>query len=114
MLYHTTWLIVRLDPIKYIFEKSSLSERIARWQVLLSKFDILYVSQKVIKRSAIADFLVERAKEEYKPMSFDFSDEDLMAVLQIKEEKPPEEISWKMYFDGASNDLIIRYLTDPG
>ena len=41
MLYHTTWLIARLDPIKYIFEKPSLSRRIARWQVLLSKFDII-------------------------------------------------------------------------
>ena len=44
MLYHTTWLIARLDPIKYIFEKPSLSGRIAKWQVLLSEFDILYVS----------------------------------------------------------------------
>ena len=44
MLYHTTWLIARLDPIKYIFEKPSLFGRIARWQVLLSEFDILYVS----------------------------------------------------------------------
>ena len=38
-------------------------------------------------------------------MSFDFSDEDLMAVLQIDEEKTPEEDGWKMYFDGASNAL---------
>ena len=37
MLYHTTWLIARLDHIKYIFEKPSLSGRIARWQVLLSE-----------------------------------------------------------------------------
>ena len=45
MLYHTTQrLIARLDPIKYIFEKLSLFGRIARWQVLLSEFDILYVS----------------------------------------------------------------------
>ena len=44
MLYHTTWLIARLDPIKYIFEKPSLSGRIARWQVLLLEFNILYVS----------------------------------------------------------------------
>ena len=27
MLYHTTWLIAKLDPIKFIFEKPSLSER---------------------------------------------------------------------------------------
>ena len=45
MLYHTTWLIARLDHIKYIFEKPSLSGRITRWQVLLSEFDILYVSK---------------------------------------------------------------------
>ena len=30
MFYHTIWLIARLDPIKYIFEKPSLSGRIAR------------------------------------------------------------------------------------
>ena len=105
MLYHTTWLIARLDPIKYIFEKPSLFKRIAKWQVLLSKFDILYVSQKAIKESAIVDFLAERANEEYEPMSFDFLDEDLMAVLQIEEEKLIEENSWKMYFDGVSNAL---------
>ena len=105
MLYHTTWLIVKLDPIKFIFEKPSLSERIARWQVLLLEFDILYVSQKAIKGSAIADFLAERAKEEYEPMSFDFPDKDLMAVLQIKKEESSEEDGWRMYFDGASNAL---------
>ena len=38
-------------------------------------------------------------------MSFDFPDEDLMAILQIDEEKTPEEDGWKMYFDGASNAL---------
>ena len=74
MLYHSTWLIARLDPIKYIFEKPSLSEKIVRWKVLLSEFDILYVSQRAIKGSAIVDFLTERANEEYEPMSFDFPD----------------------------------------
>ena len=105
MLYHTTWLIAKLDPIKFIFEKPSLSGRIARWQVLLSEFDILYVSQKAIKGSAIADFLAERANEEYEPMSFEFPDEDLMAVLQIEKKESLEEEGWKMYFDGASNAL---------
>ena len=91
MLYHTTWLIAKLDPIKYVFEKPSLFERIARWQVLLSEFDILYVSQKVIKGSAITDFLAKRANEEYEPMTFDFLNEDLMAALQIEEEESPKK-----------------------
>ena len=30
MLYHTTWLIAKLDPIKFIFENPLLSGRIAR------------------------------------------------------------------------------------
>ena len=38
-------------------------------------------------------------------MSFDFPNEDLMAVLQIEEEESPEEDGWKMYFDGALNSL---------
>ena len=105
MLYHTTWFIAKLDPIKFIFEKPSLSKRIARWQVLLSEFDILYVSQKAIKGSAIAYFLAKRVNEEYEPMSFDFPDEDLMAVLQIEKEESPKEDGWKMYFDRASNAL---------
>ena len=38
-------------------------------------------------------------------MSFDFPDEDLMAVLQIKEEESLEGNGWRMYFDGVSNAL---------
>ena len=38
-------------------------------------------------------------------MSFDFPNEDLMAVLQIEKEESPEEDRWKMYFDRASNAL---------
>ena len=41
-------------------------------------------------------------------MSFNFLDEDLMAVLQIEEEKSFEKDGWKMYFNGASNALGRR------
>ena len=39
MLCHSTWLIIKIDPIKYIFEKPSLSGKVARWQVQLSEYD---------------------------------------------------------------------------
>jgi len=42
MINHTTWLISKMDPIKYIFEKPALTGRIARWQMLLSEYDIVY------------------------------------------------------------------------
>uniref|UniRef100_A0A2N9FA28 RNase H type-1 domain-containing protein n=1 Tax=Fagus sylvatica TaxID=28930 RepID=A0A2N9FA28_FAGSY len=74
MLYYTTWLVSRMDPIKYIFEKPALTGKIARWQVLLSEFDILFVARKAIKGQAIADYLADYPSEQ-----------------------------WKLYFDGAAN-----------
>ncbi|XP_022735596.1 uncharacterized protein LOC111288924 [Durio zibethinus] len=100
ILYHITRLISKLDPLKYIFEKPSLSGRIARWQVMLLEYDIVYVTQKSIKR--IADFLANRAIEDYKPMKFEFSNENLMPILQDEVEEPIRKV-WKMFFDGVSN-----------
>ena len=40
MLNHTTWLISKMDPIKYIFEKLALTRRISHWQMVLSLYDI--------------------------------------------------------------------------
>ncbi|KAG8474852.1 hypothetical protein CXB51_031494 [Gossypium anomalum] len=74
----------------------------ARWQVLLSEFDIVYVSQKAIKGSVIAEFLASRALEDYEPSSFDFPNEELMYVAAI------EEYSWKLNFDGTSNAVGNR------
>lgn len=44
MLTHITWIISKMDPIKYIFEKLALTGRIACWQMLLSEYDIQYVT----------------------------------------------------------------------
>jgi len=54
-----------MDPIKYIFEKPALTRRIARWQMLLSKYDIEYRAQKVIKGSILADHLAHQPMEDY-------------------------------------------------
>ena len=58
MLSHTTWLISKMDLVKYIFDKPALTGWIARWQVWLTEFDIVYVAQKAIKGTALADYLV--------------------------------------------------------
>lgn len=33
--------------------------KLAKWKILLSKFDIVYVTQKVVKAQALADHLAE-------------------------------------------------------
>ncbi|KAG8500943.1 hypothetical protein CXB51_002865 [Gossypium anomalum] len=69
----------------------------ARWQILLSKFDIVYVSQKAIKGSAVANFLASKALEDYEPLNFDFPNKELMCIAAT------EDSPWKLNFDGASN-----------
>ncbi|KAA3465162.1 RNA-directed DNA polymerase (Reverse transcriptase), Ribonuclease H [Gossypium australe] len=105
ILYHTTWLISKLDPLKYMMESTALDGRITRWQILLSEFDIVYINQKAVKGSAIADFLASRALEDYEPLEFDFPNEDLMYVAITEEDVQKEGLPWKLNFDGASNAI---------
>ena len=56
-LAHKVQLIVKIDPIKYLLEKPTLTEHLVRWQSFLSQFKITYVTQKVIKGYAIAEHL---------------------------------------------------------
>jgi len=103
MLSHTTWLISKMDPIKYIFEKPTLTGRIARWQVLLFEFDIVYVTQKAIKGSALVDYLAQQPLNDYHPMHLEFPDEDIMASFEEKLDKDRDK--WIVWFDEASNVL---------
>jgi hypothetical protein len=98
MLYYTTWLISKMDPVKYIFEKPYMSSRIARWQVLLAEYDIIYMTRKSVKGSAITDHLVDNAIEDYEPLNFDFPDEDVLVT-----EREEKSDWWTMYFDGTVN-----------
>ncbi|XP_039029195.1 LOW QUALITY PROTEIN: uncharacterized protein LOC120163293 [Hibiscus syriacus] len=106
MLYHTTWLISKLDPLKFLMESPALTGRMARWQMLLSEFDIIYVNQKAIKGSVIADFLASRVSNDYQPLNFNFPDEDLLCISMNEKVRTNDEFAtWKLYFDGASNAL---------
>ncbi|KAA3480333.1 RNA-directed DNA polymerase (Reverse transcriptase), Ribonuclease H-like protein [Gossypium australe] len=109
MLYHTTWLISKMDLLKYMMESTALNGRMTRWQILLSEFDIIYVNQKAIKRSAIANFLTGKALENYEPLNFDFPNEDLRYVATTKEGSPgiprrrPLSFTSKLDFDYTNN-----------
>ena len=45
--------------------------------MLLSKYKILYVTQKAIKSSALANYLAHQPIEDYQPMQPEFLDEDI-------------------------------------
>ncbi|XP_070003308.1 uncharacterized protein [Nicotiana sylvestris] len=75
--------------------------RLAKWQILLTEFDIVYVIRTTMKAQALADNLVENpVDDEYMPLSTYFPDEE---VNSIEEVVPNDHPVWKMYFDGAVN-----------
>lgn len=80
MLYYTTYLISRMDPLKYIFESPHLAGRVSKWQVILSEYDIQYVTRKSIKGSTIADHLAEHPIDENQTLDFQFLDESICAT----------------------------------
>ncbi|XP_012458284.1 uncharacterized protein LOC105779080 [Gossypium raimondii] len=79
----------------------------ARWQILLSKFDIVYVNNKAVKGSVMPNFLASRALKDYKPLNFDFPNEDLMYGATSKEDAQHGH-PWKLNFDEASNIMGNR------
>ncbi|XP_070025633.1 uncharacterized protein [Nicotiana sylvestris] len=101
LLAYTTYLISRMDPLKYILQKSMPICRLAKWQILLIELNIVYVTRTTMKAQALADHLVENlVDDDYKPLSTYFLDEE---VNSIEELVPDDSHVWKMYFDGAVN-----------
>eukprot|EP00257_Ricinus_communis_P021382 XP_015580861.1 uncharacterized protein LOC107262051 [Ricinus communis] len=86
--------ILKIDPLKYFSETPSLTGKMARWLVLLTEFDIEYITKKVVKCRVVAEFLVQNAIKGDDPQDLKFLDENL-GVIEIQK--------WRMYFDGAVN-----------
>ena len=64
----------------------------------------MYVTQKAITGSALADYLAQQPLQDYQPMHPEFPNEDNMALFD--EKRMHEDIDkWIVCFDGASNAL---------
>ena len=76
-------LVSRLDPLRYLFDKSVLTCRLMRWLVLLTEFDIQYVTQKSVKGSVVADHLDSLPISDDRLIDDDFPDEQFVSVTSI-------------------------------
>ncbi|XP_075080520.1 uncharacterized protein LOC142166018 [Nicotiana tabacum] len=71
------YLSKKLDPLKYLFQKPMPTGRLAKWQIFLTEFDIVYITRMVMKAQALADYLAEKSVDkEYQPLSTYFLDEE--------------------------------------
>ena len=53
--------VSKIDPLRYLFQVPTLAEKMSRSIVLLTEFDIEYITTKVIKGRAVAEFLALNA-----------------------------------------------------
>ena len=83
MIEYLVHLISRLDPLRYLFDKPALTGRLIRWLVLLTEFDIQYVSQKSIKGSIVTDHLALLLISEGRPVGDDFLDEEFIVMTSL-------------------------------
>ena len=95
MTKYSILLVLRLDPLRYLFDRPVLTSRLMRWLVLLTEFDIQYVTQKSVKGSIVADHLAYLRVFDDTPIDDDFPDEQFVSIASI--------VGWCLYFDGAAN-----------
>ncbi|KAG9444837.1 hypothetical protein H6P81_016177 [Aristolochia fimbriata] len=116
LLAHSTNLISRADPLKYIMSQSILSGRLAKWALLLSNFQINFVPQRATKGQALANFLADHPVSAEWELTEEFPDEEifllkaeyqaiLLGLGMAVEMKLPQ---LNIYGDSA---LIIKQLT---
>ena len=74
-------------PMKQVLHKSETSERLMKWAIELSEFDIIYKPKTAIKGQVLADFVME------------------FTLLEPAEnaQTPTDLPIWRLFIDGATN-----------
>ena len=85
-----------MDPMKHVYQDTFLVEKLAKWLVLLTEFNMQYLTKKIIKGRVVAEFLALNPIQDSEEIQLDFPD-DLSMAIEVQE--------WRMYFDGAVNQF---------
>jgi len=93
----TIHVIFRVNPLRLLMTKPrSLNSRLAKWALLLSQYDMLFIPQKAVKGQALADFLAAHPVLENSKLHEDIPDEVFESTITSEDEV------WQMFFNGAS------------
>ena len=71
----TIHVITKANPLRLLMIKpSSLNGRLVKWVILLSQYEMQFLSQKAVKGQAVADFLAEHPDSRTIKLSEDLLD----------------------------------------
>lgn len=77
---HTVHVVSKADPNKYILARPVLSDRLAKWEVLLKQYDLLITSQKATKGWALTYFFANHPVPSKWELSIDLPREEIFYV----------------------------------
>ena len=107
MIEYSILLVSQLDPLRYLFDRLVMTGRLMKWLVLLTEFDIQYVTQKSVKESVVVDHLASFPISDDRHIEVNFPDEQFVPMTSIAE--------WRLYFHGAANqsgfDISILFIS---
>ena len=83
MIEYSILLVSRLDSLRYLFNKPVLTSRLMRWLVLLTEFDIQYVTHKSVKGSIVVDHLASLPIFDDRSIDVDFPDKRFVSMTSI-------------------------------
>lgn len=84
-------VIIKFDPLTHLFSKTDLFGCLAKWVMMLTDFDLKFVSQKAIKGQALTDHLVAAPSPFSLPNRESFPDEYII-FIEVNQ-------TWELYFD---------------
>jgi len=84
MLNHTTYVVAKADPLKYMMNKTYQNTRTYKWIMHLTKFDLQFIIQKSIKGKYIVHYLVEAPLCNDKPLIIELLDEHIFQLDEIE------------------------------
>ena len=74
--------VSKIDPMKHLYKGPSLVGKLTKWIVLLTKFDMQYLTKNTIKGRAVAEFLALNPIPDSKEVQLDFP-YDLNTAIEV-------------------------------
>ncbi|KAI5335513.1 hypothetical protein L3X38_025646 [Prunus dulcis] len=101
--YQAHRVIVMTDfPLRSILHSPDASQRLMKWAIELSQYDLLYRPKTAIKAQALADFVAEFTPSAEKEKLVNQKKESSKADGTSAEPSQPSDM-WQLRVDGASN-----------
>lgn len=89
-------VVSKVNPLKILMTQSgSLITRLPKWVILLSQYDMKFVSQKIVKGQAIVDFLANHPISKSSKLYKTIPDEVMTININLQDEV------WQIFFDVA-------------